>query len=133
MALLFFKLLVMKMTTLLHAFQSIFSTSMEVRSKQVVWTHQPLLQASKNIDPAIYFWSAEIIRCQITMQQITHQIDVLNHSKRSCLSWCVRACIIVLKDESPSTIGFPEFSEHFWQTNAGVRSVPIIAVRTPKW
>ena len=51
---------------------------------------------------------------------MTYQIDVLNAQKVPCLSRCVRAHIVVVKNDPSLAVGFSYFSEDFWPTNAYV-------------
>ena len=63
----------------------------------------------------------EVIRCQVrTIRRMTHQIDVLSAQKCRCLSWCVRARIVVVKSDPSSAVGFSDFLEANWQTNGCV-------------
>ena len=60
---LFFKIFPIKIYTLLHAlFGSTFATLIEVSSKHAFWTHQALLQVSKNVELSFYFLHTGIKR-----------------------------------------------------------------------
>ena len=63
----------------------------------------------------------EVIGCQVTaVRWLTHQFDILVGQKGAGLSRCVRACIVMLINDSSSLVRFSNFSEDFWQTNCGV-------------
>ena len=51
---------------------------------------------------------------------MTHQIDILNAQKCSCLSRCVKAHIAMVKSDLSSGVGFLNFLEDNWQTNGWV-------------
>ena len=51
---------------------------------------------------------------------MTHQFNVVTAQKHFCLTLCVRAGIAVMQNDSSSANGFPDFPEHFWQTNASI-------------
>ena len=63
----------------------------------------------------------EVIRCQVrTIWRMTHQINVLSAQKCSCLSRCVTARIVMVKNDPSSAVGFPNFLEDNWQTSGCV-------------
>ena len=52
---------------------------------------------------------------------MTHQSDVLAAGQKGAnLSWCVRARIVMLNNDSSALVRFSNFSENFRQTNCGV-------------
>jgi hypothetical protein len=51
----------------------------------------------------------QAVRC------MTHQFDVSSAQIDGCLSGCVRARVIMMENDSSSTVSFPYFSEDFWQ------------------
>jgi hypothetical protein len=51
---------------------------------------------------------------------MTHLFDVLSAQIDGCVSWCVRARVVMAENGSSSTFSFPYFSENFWQTNGCV-------------
>ena len=59
---------------------------------------------------------------------MTYPIDVLSAQKCSCLSWCVRARIVVVKSNLSSAVGFPDSLEDNWQTN-GCIPLELIVLR----
>lgn len=53
---------------------------------------------------------------------MTHQIDVLSAQKCSCLNRCVRARIVVVKNDPTSADGFPDSLEDSWQTKCTIQN-----------
>ena len=51
---------------------------------------------------------------------MAHQINVLSAPKCSCLSRCLGARIVVVKNDPSSAVGFPDFLEDHWPTNGCV-------------
>ena len=84
-------------------FRSTFSSPTEITCKTyfLFRMHQSFLRVSKTIVHVIYFLCTgikkNVIGCQIkAVWRTTHQFDVLALQKILCLSWCVRACIVVM-------------------------------------
>ena len=83
-------------------------------SKHAFWTHQALLQMSKNVDLSFYFLRTGIKRSH----SVPSQDYTADDSSNRCFE-CSKMQLFEpsVKSDPSSAIGFPDFLEDNWQTN----------------
>lgn len=112
MALLFYKIFSLEVNRLSHSSEPILKAIFSLRSEYFQGSNSFLRRCNPLASHFIFDLrkQQQIIRCQMRgVTRITHSFGFLSAQKLSCMSRYVRARIVLMKDDSSSTVGFAQF------------------------